>query len=330
MHKPLIFIIFSYANISFCAASSSCTDIAELSTSFTESCSISSPLLIAARDGDDKRVRELLHQDHDAYLPDSTDGMTPLMFAARNGHIAVVKTLLYLAPNRIDLLTATSNAKKCALEYAKEYNHQEIVEDLTHMHKLMQFKRISKTHFSPNILPAILKLIDNEKKCIRGAMYRFTHGDPARALVKKKQSGIPVTLVIDEGYKTDLCIALKHMMQNEISVATASMGINPKADYPYFNMHHKFLIFSQNDLDRTLLLTGSCNFTGQAFKHNWEDMTITDDIKSITKFEAQLSKLEANSKPITAAECIADYGKDTDTSFKAKKSRERNAVATPL
>ena len=56
-------------------------------------------LLEAARSGDVRRVRSLLGKGLDVDVADE-DGVTPLIFAAMSGHVAVVSELLKAGANR--------------------------------------------------------------------------------------------------------------------------------------------------------------------------------------------------------------------------------------
>lgn len=267
------------------------------------------PIINAAIQGNDELVTTLLYQQHNPNIADSVYGTTPLIHAAARGHIAVVKTLLAMAPDRTKLLTTKCKSGGSALDYAKSGNQSKVVEFLTHVQNQLQFGPLCQTYFSPNILNAISHLITNEQQRIMGAMYSFTHGTPAKLMVEKQKAGIPTTLIINKDYKTDLCTALRYMINNGIQIYTTNFGSAGDADPRCYNMHHKFLIFGKNSLNKQLLLTGSCNFTNQGFNRNWENVIVTDNAESIMAYLVEMQKLCKAPKKLLATDCSSP--KDT-------------------
>lgn len=329
MKKHLLFLsLLAQYSLVLCAASSSdglgglTEQFATLGINEQTGQYRNTRLMNAVIKADTAEVLELMVVNKaNPHIPD-INGITPLMTAAANGYINIVVTLLGLCSDRKTLLTTKTPQGYTALGYAQYYQQPKIVEILTREQNQIP---LCETYFSPNILNAINKLIENEQRGIRGSIYSFTHGTPAQKLVQKRAAGVTVTLIINKDYQKDLCIALRYMLNNGISIGIPKNGSNDEWNGGSFNMHHKFLIFLNNALNKPLLMTGSCNFTDQAFNRNWEDMIVTDNIESIQSYINQFDKrLFVNSTKITAEQCTS--AKDTSNTNLAVSSRERNCV----
>ena len=81
----------------------------------------------AAASGDNDIVQLLL--DHFAYIDaESPNKTTPIMMAARSGHILTVKLLLDEGADA----TLKNDAGMTAIDFANKFNHKDIAEGLTH------------------------------------------------------------------------------------------------------------------------------------------------------------------------------------------------------
>ncbi len=302
--------------------------ISQLSTELTQSCKVSdinkqtgkhnrTQLIRAAINGDNEQVMQLILQRADPYIA-GNKGDTPMIWAAYEGHTPVVLTLLALSDNKKKLLNAKLSSGYSAIDCAKKKKHNDIVEILSHVQNQTSFGLTCITRFSPNILPAIKNCINNEQEDIKGAMYSFTHGDPARACVKQKQKGVKIEFVVDKDYvynystkeftakKANICIALRYMIKYGIDLYECNLGSNNDYNKGYFNMHNKFLVFKKNANDKPLLITGSCNFTYQAFTKNWENIIIIDDVNAINAFTEQYVTMKKAATKLTEDRCKSD------------------------
>jgi len=78
-------------------------------------------LHLAAREGDETAIRQLLEGDVD--VDAKYDGQTPFQLAARWGHREVVRILLKISPDT-DIADSEGNT---ALLLASQYGHKEVV-----------------------------------------------------------------------------------------------------------------------------------------------------------------------------------------------------------
>ncbi len=314
-------------------SSSNDDEINQLSKKLTQSCIVSdineqsgksnhTKLIKAAINGDNDQVLGLMLQKADPYIA-GKKGDTALIQAAYRGHTPVVLTLLALSDNKEKLLDAKLVSGHSVIDCAKTKKHSHIVEILSHVQNQTVFGPTCITHFSPKILPAIKNCIKNEQKGIKGAMYSFTHGDPAKACVRLCNKGGTVEFIIDKDYayntrtksfnknkKANICVALRYMIKHGIDLYECNLGSNKDTNNGYFNMHNKFLLFKKNAKDKPLLITGSCNFTHQAFTKNWENIIIIDDINAIKAFTKQYITMKKSAIKLTKGRCKSDKDKD--------------------
>ncbi len=178
-----------------------------------------------------------------------------------------------------------------------------------------------RSYFSPGILEVLRIYISHEQKQVYTAVYRLTHNDIAQDLIKKhteltcEQTKYPVRVIVEKKFTDDWCIPLHAMIKAGIPVRCNKQRYNDSNGFEI--MHHKFVIFKKNKKDKSLLVTGSFNFTGQAHKNNWENILVTDDADAIHSFFEQFKELNNNhSREITLQECHSD--KDKQRSYARK------------
>lgn len=277
------------------------------------------PLIDACQHNNICIVLRLLKDGEDPFVQDN--GLTPFMIAASSGHKEIIYFFLAVADKK-RLLTERSSEGYTARDLALLRGHTEVAKILLDEQNGLTEETLCQSHFAPNILGAILSFITKEQEEIVGAMYRFTHGHPARALVDRKRHGVKTEIILHREINVDLCIALRHMLQNGIGLFKTEKASNGDASEEYFNQHHKFLLFKNNLHNRPVLITGSCNFTYQAFCKNWENIIITDNPQAIESFGGEYAKLRAASRPLTHEECVSEK----DTSPKGFYSRRENQV----
>jgi len=134
-------------------------------------------------------------------------------------------------------------------------------------------------YFSPNggAAHAIIKRIEGAEKSIDVAMYAFTSGDLAKALVKAHEKGIDVRILLDGDF-----IKNEYSKHNFLS----KRGVNVRVDKSHLirpekikgHMHHKFAI-----IDNKTLITGSYNWTASAEERSDENLLIFNNAPDLVK-----------------------------------------------
>lgn len=150
--------------------------------------------------------------------------------------------------------------------------------------------------FSPdhNVRERLISFIANEKKSIKIAAFSFTDPDITDALCTARKKGIMVTVITDPNSLQDRGGKIGILCESgiEVRVYNANYAKNTAPSY----MHHKFVIFQENENDLPILWTGSLNLTKSACNKNQENVTIIRDAKTIADFKAQYEILLERSK----------------------------------
>ncbi|MBM3892922.1 hypothetical protein FJ365_00800, partial [Candidatus Dependentiae bacterium] len=124
-------------------------------------------------------------------------------------------------------------------------------------------------YFSPNdkITEKLISLLDNAKKSIYAAVYMLTDKKIAEALVRAKERGVFVQLIIDP-VSTGVYGKADYFAANGISLFV----YQPPPGKPWFNpiMHNKFAC-----IDDSIAWTGSFNWTVSANSTNEENVVIS-------------------------------------------------------
>jgi phosphatidylserine/phosphatidylglycerophosphate/cardiolipin synthase-like enzyme len=193
--------------------------------------------------------------------------------------------------------------------------------------------RFPAVYFSPNnIQDVLVKLIDEEKKQLRGAWYRFTLYKPAQAIAERIKNRVAVSLVIDKSnfggaFKNDegdFCEGLALIARKGGEIYRKETDRNPQNKGNFEIMHHKFMIFDNNVVGKKLVGTGSFNGTGQADLKSDENWVIMDDPDVVAKFEVEHATLLALSKKLSLEECTSAKTKKKDR--KTNFAREMNGI----
>lgn len=121
-----------------------------------------------------------------------------------------------------------------------------------------------------NIENIIIQNIDKAKKSLYVMMFAFTNKNIATALIKAKNRGVEVKVILDK---------VQHRFQRKYSVYKylKDNNIDIKFDKNRFKLHNKVLI-----IDNKIVITGSYNYTKRANIYNDENILIIKD-KNITQ-----------------------------------------------
>ena len=145
--------------------------------------------------------------------------------------------------------------------------------------------------FSPddNLRELLISLINKEKRSIKAAIFCFTDEKIAEAFIEAKKRGVDVEIITDISLQRDRFNKLEILEKNNIKVFV----YNPKNVGILNNiMHNKFVLFEKNVEDKSLLWTGSFNFTKSATFNNQENILIVDDHHLIERYKKQFLVLK--------------------------------------
>ena len=156
-------------------------------------------------------------------------------------------------------------------------------------------QHVAQVFFAPDddTRAILLDLIACEQKSICMAAYLLTDVAVAKALVAAKERGVHVEFVTDKlccGKYGKVQILLKNGIDVLVYKSKQAYG-SRMSDI----MHNKFIIFEKNILGRSLVWTGSFNFTNSARLNNQENILLLDNRSIIEKYVQQFSVLKDRS-----------------------------------
>jgi len=131
----------------------------------------------------------------------------------------------------------------------------------------------------------IIKQIDNAESYIDIAMYSFTYEPIAEAIIKAKNRGVKIRILMDKGQSQGRYSKYKFFLDNDIAVIQdRHAGI----------MHNKIAV-----IDGKVLFTGSYNWTESAEESNQENLLEFIDEEEIIKvYQERLDYLWEFNKPL--------------------------------
>lgn len=144
--------------------------------------------------------------------------------------------------------------------------------------------------FSPKdqLARRLIELIDQEKKSIKVAVYSITHREIAEALVKAKQRGVQVEVIVDPfavKKRSSIHMLLKGQVPLFIWDHELRTGGKQKRLRPL--MHDKFCIFGDD-----LTWTGSFNFTYHASNLSQENAVTLESREIASKYLDQFCQMK--------------------------------------
>ena len=154
-----------------------------------------------------------------------------------------------------------------------------------------------EAYFSPNggVRNAIIQKMDKAQKTVDIAMYMFTDRRLAYEILKLKDKGVRIRIVLD-GPGSENRFSKSRFLKRK--------GVDVRSDYShpstkYGNlMHNKFAI-----IDSAVLITGSYNWTASAEELNDENILIVKDAPEIIhQYEKEFDKLWKRSKGMKVKE----------------------------
>jgi len=117
-------------------------------------------------------------------------------------------------------------------------------------------------YFTPpaNAAAAIVKAIDGSEREVLVQAYGFTHNAIAQALIRAHQRGVEVRVLLDRKSQN----SNRHVMD-----VLTDAQIELRQDGKHAIAHNKVMV-----IDRTIVITGSFNFTNSAATRNAENFLI--------------------------------------------------------
>ncbi|MDR3646674.1 MAG: phospholipase D-like domain-containing protein [Candidatus Babeliales bacterium] len=177
-----------------------------------------------------------------------------------------------------------------------------------------------------DIISVLLELINSEKKSIKLAIYMLTHKDITAALINAKQErGITIEVVTGyDGYHNSYS---KFALLEQSSIPMYLFGSANSKDYISALMHNKFIIFEENIEGKSLIWTGSFNFTKNAQAQNKENVIILEDshIISLYKQEFEILKKHSELQPNNRFKEKITFNKNKNKPLKKTKPKEHSA-----
>lgn len=172
--------------------------------------------------------------------------------------------------------------------------------------------------FSPDddVQRALLNFIANEQTHIQAAIFMLTDQEIADALLAAAARGVIVEIVTDQGCVQERCGKMGCLHKGNIPVYV----YQPTSTGRWNDlMHHKFVIFGKTTGGKSLVWTGSFNWTRSARKHNQEHVVVLDDTQAIEKFTQQFAVLKQRS---VRAKVTSRVSNATIVSKRAHEHRE--------
>lgn len=149
---------------------------------------------------------------------------------------------------------------------------------------------------SYDITQMIVDLINNEKKSIKCAMYIITDLRIALALIKAKERGVQIEIITDNQGHSNKFSKIPLLKKHGINIYVDGT-INSK-EFTQALMHNKFTLFEQNIDDKSLIASGSFNFTKNAQAKNKENILILDDKYIYNSYKNEFNILKDIAKNI--------------------------------
>ena len=133
----------------------------------------------------------------------------------------------------------------------------------------------------------IEELIRTSSISIDAALYRFNNPRLAGALEAAAQRGVAVRLVLDRN-KYEESRATQELFSKGLTPLRLAFGRRG----PPSKMHHKFVI-----IDRSIVLTGSYNWTLESEEQNFESLLIDCSSKHAAQYQNEFDALWSEATP---------------------------------
>lgn len=130
-------------------------------------------------------------------------------------------------------------------------------------------------YFTPpaNAAAAIVKAIDDSEREVLVQAYGFTHNAIAQALIRAHQRGVEVRVLLDRKSQSSNRYVMEVLSDAQIEL---------RQDGKHAIAHNKVMV-----IDRTIVITGSFNFTNSASTRNAENFLVLRSADLAEKYSQQ-------------------------------------------
>jgi cardiolipin hydrolase len=205
---------------------------------------------------------------------------------SRGERSALHQILEHLEPGEHQLATYRSMAFDLARDAIDVANTPLVLDWLEGVMKLLQqlsdrdAERVSaEACFNPNddCPRRIRGLLERAKQSVDICVFAITDNRLSSAILDAHHRKVKVRIITDDDKTEDRGADAERL---------AEAGVDLRTDRSRYHMHHKFALF-----DRSLLLTGSYNWTRSAADSNEENFIITGDSRFINPFSKLFEQL---------------------------------------
>jgi len=148
--------------------------------------------------------------------------------------------------------------------------------------------------FSPDDNPKqiLLGLLDAEQEKISIAAYLITDNDIAQHIIQAHLRGVPIEIVTDRTTLQSQWNKFDLLQAHHIPIFIFQPEVRDAI------MHNKFIILRKSINNKSILWTGSFNFSRAAAYKNQENVLVLDDMSIIQAYTNQFEKLKQRSLPL--------------------------------
>jgi len=184
---------------------------------------------------------------------------------------------------------------KKADQQSIEQQPKVVVENHAIPYNLVCNNCVKSAYFSPDddVRSVLLYLIAQETKSIRIAMFTFTEKKLAQALIDAQLRGVHVEIVVDQSNIYSAYNKLSLLYKGHVKLFVYNSSGIPKKGTSL--MHNKFTLFGNNILGKSLVCTGSFNFTRAAHRSNQENVLVLDDDLLVNRYGKKFEQLKESS-----------------------------------
>ena len=137
----------------------------------------------------------------------------------------------------------------------------------------------NRCYFSPgdDCENAIVSCIRNARRSIKICVFTISENVISESIIEAKKRGVSVKVITDNDKLNDKGSDIRWLAREEVKV---------KIDESSSHMHHKFCV-----VDKSVLLTGSYNWTKSAADRNQENLLVTEDPKMVKAYISEFENL---------------------------------------